>query len=576
MLTGMSVKLRMLLILLGVITLFAVMTFFILNISGQIRDLGLGKTGEVMMAEQRAKIKVASHAMALAVKQAIDKAGYTAAEDKIALIRTMLDPIRFEEDGSGYFFVYQQTTNVAFPVKKASQGKDLGSVQDKNGVAVIRELRAKAEAGGGFVNYIWPKPGSGDTPKLSYAEMIPGLDMWIGTGVYVDNIERATASLQGDMEQLSRRVIVRMLLVAGTICLLIVVLTLVIVIGISSGLKQLIVSFREVAEGEGDLTRRIVVRSRDELGELAQLFNTFLERLQEMVTRIAANSAQVNGSADQLTGISRDLSGQAEETAQVANNVAAGSEQMATNLSAVAAAMEESSTNTSMVAAASEEMTSTIIGIAANAEQADTISTKAVAQAQEAAEKMAELGSAALAIGKVTEAITEISEQTNLLALNATIEAARAGEAGKGFAVVANEIKELAKQTSEATLNIKGQIERMQATTRASIDEIEQISAVINQVSSIVATISTAVDEQSAATNEIASNIAQASLGLQEVNENVGQSSTVSGEITVDITKVSSAAGNIKQSSMELSERAEQLLSMATELQSIIGTFKIK
>ena len=194
MLNKMSIKWRMFLTLIGVIILFAVMSFFAYSISGQVRDLGLEETGLIMIEDQKAKIRVASHAMALAIDQAIQKAGYTDQNDKVELIRSMVDPIRFEDDSSGYFFVYQKTTNVAFPVKKENQGKDLGELKDKNGVYVIQELDKKAKDGGGFVNYIWPKPGSGDTPKLSYAEMIPGLDMWIGTGVYIDNIENTKAS----------------------------------------------------------------------------------------------------------------------------------------------------------------------------------------------------------------------------------------------------------------------------------------------------------------------------------------------------------------------------------------------
>lgn len=123
MLSKMSIKWRMFLVLIGIVILFGIMSFFALNISGQVRDLGLEETGKVMVDDQKAKVQVASHAMALAIKQAIEKAGYTKHEEKIELIRSMVDPIRFEDDSSGYFFVYEGTTNVAFPVKKENQGK---------------------------------------------------------------------------------------------------------------------------------------------------------------------------------------------------------------------------------------------------------------------------------------------------------------------------------------------------------------------------------------------------------------------------------------------------------------------
>ncbi|MDD2466330.1 MAG: methyl-accepting chemotaxis protein [Desulfobulbus sp.] len=340
-------------------------------------------------------------------------------------------------------------------------------------------------------------------------------------------------------------------------------------------INKAIEGLKDIAQGEGDLTMRLAVTSKDEVGELAKWFNLFIDKLQQIIGRISENSRQVHLSISELGGISAAMAQNAEDTSGRANNVATAAEEMSANLNTVAAAMEESTINTNMVASAAEEMSVTINQIAHNAEQAHSISEKAVHQAANTTEKMAELGQAAQAIGKVTEAITEISEQTNLLALNATIEAARAGEAGKGFAVVANEIKELAKQTAAATLDIKNQIAGVQGTTKSTVEEIKQISKIIDSVNEIVATISTAVGEQSAATEEIANNIAQASQGLGEVNENVNQSSAVAGSITRDIAGVNMASNEISASSRQVKSSAETLKSLADELQGIVKTFKI-
>lgn len=575
MLQWMRIKTRILFILLGIVVLFVVMMFFTVTITGQVRDFGIEETAKVMLADQKAKIQVASHAMAVALGEAVKKAGVTQPDEVVALIRTMVTPARYEEDRSGYFFVYQGTTNIAFPVKQEDQGKDLGELKDKNGVYVIRELRQKASAGGGYVEYVWPKPGTGDTPKLSYAEMIPGLDMWVGTGIYIDHIEKTNKAIREEMDQLTGKKTRQMLLVTGLIFLGIVILSFVIALGISSGIKNLIRSFRDVVEGEGDLTKRIAITSRDELGELGGLFNRFLAKLQEMVKKIVGDALAVNSSAEALTTLSGQISERAHDTSMVATQVATGAEAMSSNLGSVAATMEQSSTNTALVASVAGEMTGTINAIAANAEQANTITNQAVQQASKASQRMSELGGAAAAIGKVTETINDISDQTNLLALNATIEAARAGESGKGFAVVANEIKELAKQTAQATQHIKAQIEGMQATTTATVEEIEGISTIINQVNELVATITTAVEEQSTATGEIAANIARASQGLQDVNENVGQSSVVANDIASDITKVSLDAKEITESSNQMRQQAQQLQTMAGELKAVVSRFRI-
>ncbi len=340
-------------------------------------------------------------------------------------------------------------------------------------------------------------------------------------------------------------------------------------------INRAISSLKDIAEGEGDLTMRLDSKSKDEIGELGFWFNSFIEKLQGIVKRIAENSHNVNSSANQLSAIARELSDGAGDTSQRAANVSTASEEMSANLNNVAAAMEESATNTNMVASAAEEMSATIKEIAENAERARTVSSKAVKQAKNASEKMGELGSAAQKIGKVTETITEISEQTNLLALNATIEAARAGEAGKGFAVVANEIKELAKQTAQATLNIKQQIDEVQRTTNLTVTEIDQISDVIGGVNDIITTIAAAVEEQSAATREIADNIAQASQGIQEVNENVSQSSAVAGTISEDISQVNNAATGISTSSRQVESSSNDLQQMAAELNTIVNGFKV-
>lgn len=360
-------------------------------------------------------------------------------------------------------------------------------------------------------------------------------------------------------------------IVTAVLCLGIAFLVSVFVI---KPLNQVVLGLKDIAQGDGDLTKQLPVNTQDELGELAKWFNTFLGKMQQIITDISSNSHTVDTSSGKLLDIATTLATSAEDSSNRARTVAAASEEMGANMNAIARNMETTMQNTSMVAAAAEEMTSTINEIAKNSEKARGISTQAVEQAATASKKMTDLGTAAQSIGAVTETINDISEQTNLLALNATIEAARAGEAGKGFAVVANEIKDLANQTAAATAEIKAKITGVQGTTTKAAAEIGSISTIINDINDIIATIATAIEEQSAATSEIARNVNESSQGIEQVNKNIAEGVGVIGEINQDISSVNTAADNISNGSQKVATNAEELKAMAALLNGIVGKFK--
>ena len=344
---------------------------------------------------------------------------------------------------------------------------------------------------------------------------------------------------------------------------------------ITKPINRVVFGLKDIAEGQGDLTSRLDLDSRDEVGELARWFNTFLEKLQAIIRDIAGNAQALSTSSGDLSRLSTQMSDGAANMCGKSNTVAKAAEDVSSNMSSVAAAAEETSTNVGMVATAAEEMTATINEIARNTEKAFKVTGEAVSEAKSASGRVADLGEAAQEIGKVTETITKISEQTNLLALNATIEAARAGEAGKGFAVVAGEIKELAKQTADATEEIKNRIEGIQNSTEGTVTTIEQISKVVHDVNELVNIVAAAVEEQSVTTKEIANNVVQASQGIQEVTEKVAQSSSVTGEIARDIAEVNQTATEISDSSSQVNMNAQELSKLAEQLNEMVGKFRV-
>ena len=345
-------------------------------------------------------------------------------------------------------------------------------------------------------------------------------------------------------------------------------------VSITRPIKQVTTGLKDVAQGQGDLTKRLNIDYKNEVGELSHWFDTFIENMNTMVKEIADNARRLDESSSQLLNISGEMSNGAGSMSSRATTVAGAAEELSATLNSVAAASEQSSANANMVAAAAEQMSASVSEIAANSEKARSITLNAVEKADSASQRVHDLGTAATAISKVTEVITEISEQTNLLALNATIEAARAGEAGKGFAVVANEIKELASQTANATQDIKIKIEDIQQSTGLTVDEIKEITKVIGDVNDTVGIIATAVEEQTATTREIANNISQASRGIQEVNENVAQCSTVSSDIAGDIATVNNDAAEMTNSSSVVKINADELSRLAEQLNAVVKRFK--
>jgi methyl-accepting chemotaxis protein len=354
-----------------------------------------------------------------------------------------------------------------------------------------------------------------------------------------------------------------------------IVLAYVIIRMIVKPIKRTVDMIKDIAQGEGDLTRRLDASAKDEIGDLARWFNSFVEKLQGIIKQIAGNAKTLAGSSTELSATASQLASGAEETTNQSATVASAAEEMATNMNNMAAATEQMTTNVKTVAAATEEMTASIAEIAKNAEQASTVAGNAATMAQSSNETIGQLGTAADEIGKVIQVIQDIAEQTNLLALNATIEAARAGDAGRGFAVVATEVKELAKQTAEATEDIRARIEGIQSSTGLAIKSIGSISEVIQQVNEISRTIASAVEEQSVTTKEIAQNVAQTSSAAETVSVGVSQSATASKEITQNIAGVDQAAKQTAAGAAQTQTAGVELSKLAEELQSLVGQFKV-
>jgi len=447
-----------------------------------------------------------------------------------------IKPMRYA--GGNYFWINDEhLMMIMHPIKPEMDGTDLTSFRDPSGKAIfVESVKAAQASAGGYVYYLWPKPGNEQpVAKLSFVKKFAPWGWVIGTGVYIDDVDSAWRESA---------------LTALGLSLACMVPLVVVSVATSRStflrLSDMVERFKDVAEGEGDLTKRIPITKQDEIGELAKWFNVFLDKLQDMIKSITTAAQQVGGASEDVSNTSQQISANSQETSAQANVVSTTAEQVSQNLQTVATG--------------AEEMGASIKEIAKNATEAAKVATAAVAVAETATATVGKLGESSAEIGQVIKVITSIAQQTNLLALNATIEAARAGEAGKGFAVVANEVKELAKETAKATEDISHKIEAIQTDTKAAVGAIASISQVINQINDISNTIATAVEEQNATTNEMARNVGEAARG--------------SGEITSNIAGVAQAAESTSRGATETQSAAQLLVEMSTQLRTLVEQFK--
>ena len=381
-------------------------------------------------------------------------------------------------------------------------------------------------------------------------------------------------------------------------------------------INKIVKSLKNISEGEGDLTKRIDTRSKDEIGTLVRYFNKLMDTIQHPIRETKTTVSDLAAAAEKLSSVSSHLSDTSKETVrqvtnsantaeQVATNVkamasgaeqasvnasevASTTEQMAVNINAmansakqaslnaseVAGAAEQMSTNMNTIAAAIEEMSMSIRQIADNALEARSIAKDATVKSEGATSAMNKLGVAAKEIGQVTNVIKKIANKTNLLALNATIQAAGAGEAGKGFAVVASEIKELANQSAQSADDIANRIEGVQSETIAAVEVIREVSSTITKINHSVEAIAGHVEQQTKASNEISNNVTQASTGAKRVASAVGEVAKGTNEIASNVTQASAGAKRVATAISEVAKGSRDIAANASE--AVRGTDNIK
>ncbi|WP_226503631.1 methyl-accepting chemotaxis protein [Pseudomonas sp. MWU16-30317] len=391
----------------------------------------------------------------------------------------------------------------------------------------------------------------GKTRLVTFAQIkgLPSVDWYVGISVDKD---KAYSMLSEFRTSAIIATVVAVIFIIALLGMLIRVLI--------QPLNTMTRAMENIADGEGDLTRRLTIHSQDEFGVLGTAFNRFVERVHGSIREVASATEHVNEVALRVVSASNSSMVNSDEQANRTNSVAAA-------INELGAAAQEIAHN----AALASQQASSARELAQEGQQVVDQSIQAMTRLSDlistSSGHIEMLNSKTVNIGQILEVITSISQQTNLLALNAAIEAARAGEAGRGFAVVADEVRNLAHRTQESAQQVQGMIEELQVGARASVSTMgesqrhsqdsvgianqagERLSSVtlrIGEIDGMNQSVATATEEQTAVVDAINMDISEINMLNQEGMENLQSTLRACADLEQQATRLKQLVGSFK------------------------------
>lgn len=358
---------------------------------------------------------------------------------------------------------------------------------------------------------------------------------------------------------------------------------------ITRPIQQVVKKLDELSENEGDLTARLEINSKDEIGMLAGSFNKMIANIQTIIKQVQTNTIELASASEQLFASSEQNSEATHHVTSAIQEIAAGSEKQGLGTEESSKAMVEIASDIQRVADSSAAVAESSILTTENALEGDKSVKRSIEQMNniqhsvtEAESQVRNLDKLSGEIGKILDVITGIADQTNLLALNAAIEAARAGEHGKGFAVVADEVRKLAEESKTSASGITKLIEEIRINTSHAVtymkkgtEEVEVGIEVVHQAGRAFATILESVQKVSAQVQEVTAASQQISAGTEEVTSSIVELSHIAKEATSSSQNVAASSEEQLASIEEISSSAGSLSTLAEELHALVGKFKV-